>query len=45
MLKYLLKVTNELIILKSYTQVKLALYQGSKGHNATSDVTPRDLMS
>ncbi len=29
--------TNKLIVLKSYTQVKLAQYQGSKGHNATSD--------
>jgi hypothetical protein len=38
MIKYLLKVTNDLFILKSYTQVKLAQYQGSKGHNATSDV-------
>jgi hypothetical protein len=42
MIKYLLKVTNKLIILKSYTQVKLAQYQGSKGHNTTSDVPPTD---
>jgi hypothetical protein len=38
MIKYLLKVTNKFIILKSYTQVKLAQYQVSKGYNATSDV-------
>jgi hypothetical protein len=37
MIKYLHKVTNKLIILKLYTQVKLAQYQGSKGHNTTSD--------
>jgi hypothetical protein len=37
MIKYLLKVTNKLIILKLYTQFKLAQYQGIKGHNTTSD--------
>jgi hypothetical protein len=37
MIKYLLKVTNKLIILKSYTQVESAQYQGSRGHNPTSD--------
>jgi hypothetical protein len=37
MIKYLFKVTNKLIILKSYTQVESAQYQGSRGHNPTSD--------
>jgi hypothetical protein len=43
MIKYLLNVKNVQIIPKSYTQDYLAQYQGSKGHNATSDVgIPKD---
>jgi hypothetical protein len=42
MIEYLLKVTSNLIILISYTQVKLALHQGIKGHNATSDAVTNE---
>jgi hypothetical protein len=41
MAKYLLKVKTVLITPKSYNEDKLAQYQGSKGHNATSDVSLR----